>query len=60
MTFVDFTVGRSVIYLIPNNWLIKYKVRCLPIDVFYFPSFCLELKSFLIPSLKCEIGVGSF
>ena len=39
MTFVDVTVGRSVIYLIPNNWLIKYKVRFLPIDVFSFILF---------------------
>ena len=39
MTFVDVTVGISVIYLIPNNWLIKYKVRFLPIDVFSFILF---------------------
>ena len=40
MTFVDVTVGRSVFfYLIPNNWLIKYKVRFLPIDVFSFILF---------------------
>ena len=39
MTFVDVTVGISVIYFIPNNWLIKYKVRFLPIDVFSFILF---------------------
>ena len=53
MTFVEVTVGRSVIYLIPNNWLIKFDF-C---QSMFSPPFCLELRSFLIPSLKCEIFV---
>ena len=55
MTFVDVTVGRSVIYLMPNTWLIKYKVRFLPIDVFSF--ILLRAYNFLISSLKCAIFV---
>ena len=44
MNFVDVTVGISVLYLIICQSM-------------FSPSFCLELRSFSIPSLKCDIFV---